>query len=101
MPENTTQYLGPLLTDPSQLKREAVRRRKPFQEKAVPADQITAHEADGWQLDRELKRSTKLRREKPVDERLENRFWMLLFKLGYPELNEGRNFSVTIERKGA
>jgi len=28
-------YLGPLLTDPSRIKREAVRRRKPFDEKSV------------------------------------------------------------------
>ena len=26
---------------------------------------------------------------------------MLLFKLGYPELNHGRNFQILIQRKGA
>jgi len=95
------EYLGPLLTDPSRIRREAVRRRKPFDEKSVSADTIPDHEANGWQVDRKLKRVTKVKREKEIDERLENRFWMLLFKLGYPELSDGRAFTVLIERKGA
>jgi DNA sulfur modification protein DndB len=94
-------YLGPLLTDPSRIRREAVRRRKPFDEMSVSADAIPDHEAKGWQVDRKLKRLTKVKREKEVDERLENRFWMLLFKLGYPELSDGRAFTILIERKGA
>lgn len=101
MADNVTTQLGPLLTDPSHLGREAVRRRKPFDEKSISAAQIPEFEEDGWQQDRQLKRVTKMKREKAVDERLENRFWMLLFRLGYPELNEGRSFSVLIERKGA
>jgi DNA sulfur modification protein DndB len=102
LPKNVTaQYLGPLLTDPSKIRREAVRRRKPFDEKAVSAETIPEHEADGWQVDRKLKRVTKVRREKQIDERLENRFWMLLFKLGYPEVSDGRNFTILIERRGA
>ena len=94
-------YLGPLLTDPSRIKREAVRRRKPFDEKSLSPDDIPDHEAKGWQVDRKLKRKTKVKREKEIDERLENRFWMLLFKLGYPELSDGRSFTILIDRKGA
>lgn len=94
-------YLGPLLTDPSRIRREAVRRRKPFDERSVSADDIPEHEAKGWQVDRKLKRVTKVKREKEIDERLENRFWMLLCKLGYPEISDGRSFSVLIERRGA
>jgi hypothetical protein len=94
-------YLGPLLTDPSKIRREAVRRRKPFDEKSVAHDAIQDHEAQGWQVDRKLKRLTKVRKEKEIDERLENRFWMLLVKLGYPEVSDGRKFTVLIERKGA
>jgi len=95
------QYLGPLLKDASRIRREAVRRRKLFDEKSVAPDALSDHEANGWQLDRTLKRVTKVKREKEIDERLENRFWMLLFKLGYPEMSDGRNFTVLIERKGA
>ena len=101
MSTNPDDYLSPLITDPALLRREAVKRRKPFDEKSVHPDSIPDHEADGWVVDRKLKRKTKVRREKVIDERLENRFWMLLFKLGYPEMNGGRSFTVRIERKGA
>jgi DGQHR domain-containing protein len=100
-PKDDKNYLGPLIVDASQLKREAVRRRKLFDEKSVAAEAIADHEAKGWQFDRTLKRVTKVKREKEVDERLENRFWMLLFKLGYPEMSDGRNFSILIDRRGA
>ncbi len=96
-----TEFLGPLLTDPTRIRRVAVGRRKPFDEKSVSADTIPDHEAKGWQVDRKLKRVTRVKREKEIDERLENRFWMLLFKLGYPELSDGRDFKILIERKGA
>jgi DNA sulfur modification protein DndB len=91
MTENVDPYLAPLLTDSARLRREAGRRRKPFDEKGIPLDGIVAHQADGWEVDRQLKRITKVRREKEIDERLENRFWMLLFKMGYPEMNDGRS----------
>jgi DNA sulfur modification protein DndB len=94
-------YLGSLLTDPSKIRREAVGKRKPFDEKSISADALPEYEADGRQLDRQLKRVTKVKREKPIDERLENRFWLLLVKMGYPEINDGRNFTISIERKGA
>src|ERR1700687_3942709 len=101
MTDTVAKYLSPLLTDPSRLRRAAVLRRNPFDKKSIAAEVIPAHEAEGWQVDRHLKRVTKIRRQKDVDERLENRFWMLLFRMGYPELNDGRNFTVIIERRGA
>jgi hypothetical protein len=59
-PKDDKSYLGPLIVDASQMKREAVRRRKPFDEKSVTADAIADHEAKGWQFDRKLKRVTKV-----------------------------------------
>jgi DNA sulfur modification protein DndB len=94
-------YLGPLLTDPSRIRREAVRRRKPFEERTIAQDAIAEYESQGWVVDRKLKRMTKVKREKPIEERLENRFWMLLARLGYPEISDGRDFSILIEQKGA
>ena len=101
MSNNRDPYLAPLLTDAKRLGREAVRRRKMFDEKSISAEGIGEHEADGWQVGKLRKRKATVRKEKEVDERLENRFWMLLFKLGYPELNDGRKFTALIDRKGA
>lgn len=55
----------------------------------------------GWLIDKKLVKKTRVKKQKVIDERLENRLWMLLFKLGYPEMNQGRSFSILIERKGA
>jgi len=94
-------YLAPLLCDPHQLAREAVRRRKLFNEKALSSDEIAEHEALGWVFDKKLVKKTRFKKQKVIDERLENRCWMLLFKLGYPELSQGRSFAILVERKGA
>lgn len=93
-------YLSPIITEQMRV-REALKRRKPFDYIAVSLDQVKAHEVDGWSFDRKLQTKVRLKRPKPFDERLENRFWMLLFKLGYPEQNAGRNFQVLIQRKNA
>ena len=50
----TLEFFGPLLTDPSKIKREAVRMRKQFDEKSIVAEEIPEYEADGWQVDRGL-----------------------------------------------
>lgn len=94
-------YLGPIITDAGALKREAVRRRKAFEEKSVDPAISSQFEEQGWKKADILKRSVKLIKEKAFDERLENRFWMLLFRMGYPELNKGRGFQIRIERRGA
>jgi DGQHR domain-containing protein len=95
------ELFGPLLTESSKIKREAVRRRKQFDEKGIVAEEIPEYEAAGWQVDRRLKRSIRVKRPKAIDERLENKFWMLLARLGYPEINSGRKFTIVIDRKGA
>jgi DNA sulfur modification protein DndB len=94
-------YLYPLLTDAQQRAREAVRRRKPFQYRRVPDTDVDGLLAEGWIKDKSLLKKVRMKRQQEFDQRLENRFWMLLFKLGYPELNQGRSFSILLERKGA
>jgi len=76
MSDNSDSYLAPLIVDPARLKREAVRRRKLFDEKSISEEGIPEHEAEGWQVqvDRKLNRKTTIRKEKEIDERLENRF---------------------------
>jgi DGQHR domain-containing protein len=94
-------YLSPLVTDITQRSREAVKRRKPFEFQTISDVQLPEYESQGWSLDKKLIKKLRIKRHKPLDERLENRFWMLLFKLGYPELNHGRNFQILIQRKDA
>lgn len=99
--EESVKYLDPLLRDPKSLAREASRRKRPYDQKKIKIEELSTHEGEGWKTDSQLKYFTRIRREKNFDERLENRFWMLLFILKYLEMNEGRKFTVLIERKGA
>jgi DGQHR domain-containing protein len=78
-----------------------VARRKDYDTVTVAQTEIAGSISQGWEIDKELKKCTRLKKQKEIDERLENRFWMLLFRMGYPEMNRGRNFQIRIERKGA
>jgi len=93
--------LGPLLTDPARIKRQAVKRRNVFDQVSVAQSDVDAYLEDGWVVDKPLKRNTRLKRMRAPDALLENRVWMVFFLLGYHELNDGRKFSILVERKGA
>lgn len=99
MPE--IKWLEPILTDASKLRKEYGKRRQPFEHFSVAKDQTESYVSDGWEVDKELKIKTRLRRKRNFDEALENRVWQLFFLLGYPEISSGRNFKIRIERKGA
>lgn len=93
--------LGPVLADPDSLAREARRRRKDYDTKSVHPRNVQTDLDEGWLHDRKLKRRVRLKKLRMPDERLENRFWRLLYALGYPEMNGGRSFRITVRRHGA
>jgi len=94
-------WLESVLSDGGRLKREAIKRRKAFQEISVVKGAVAEHVESGWEIDKELKIKTKLRKPFGHDEKLENKVWHLFYLLGYPEISAGRNFKIKIERKGA
>lgn len=98
---NKGEWLGTMISDPAALKREAAWRYKPHQEVSVFRGAVQEFLDEGWEVVRDLKRKTALRRLWPHDARLENRVWYLFYLLGYPQISSGRNFKVRIERKGA
>jgi len=53
-----------------------------------------SYEVDGWELDRVLKRSVRMRRPKSPDVAFEDRIWTMLAALGFSELNQDRNFAL-------
>lgn len=93
--------LHQLLKEPSKIRRESSKRRSLFDQISVSRSEVDEYLAQDWELEKELKRKTRLKRMKPIDEQLENKVWMLFYMIGYHELNTGRNFSICIERKGA
>lgn len=101
MSNEDEKYLGSILSDTNKVKREAVKRKRDYITESVKKSLAQHYIEDGWEIDKELKTKTRLRKRKLIDERLEDRLWFLLSKLGYPELNDGRNFRIKISRKGA
>ena len=93
-------YLGPIV-EGQHRSREAVKRRNPFDTQIVAKSEIEEESALGWVRDRPSGKRVRLKRPKVLDEKLENRFWLLMFKLGYPELSSGRQFTILLDRKGA
>lgn len=88
--------LGNLVKDFGEKRAEYARRSKPYDEETVELALRAAREADGWSLQRENKTSLRMRRPKRFDEIIENRFWNILYRFGYAELNKGRQFRVVV-----
>ncbi|MDE2925452.1 MAG: DGQHR domain-containing protein, partial [Acidobacteriota bacterium] len=98
MKKESSPLLNRLLTGRPQLNREATKRRKTFNYLTVKRSDVDDFISKGWEMDKELKIKVRLKRPKGIDKQLEDRLWMFFFKVGYPELNEGRKFTVQIKR---
>src|SRR5690349_10225801 len=88
--------LGELMVDASARRAEYGRRSKGYDEDSFEKPLLEARQADGWVLQRENKSTFRMRRPKRFDEVLENRFWNILYRFGYDELNGGRNFRIAV-----
>jgi DGQHR domain-containing protein len=66
----------------------------------VKKDEVNELLAKGWSQVKELKTGVRLRKEKSVDELLENDFWSILYLFGYPNINSGRRFTIEITEHG-
>ncbi|MFC3552250.1 DGQHR domain-containing protein [Lysobacter cavernae] len=90
--------LWPLLDKTVDLRREYRLRNTKFDQKRIKSVEIEEYTADSWQIHKKQKGIAVVRREKKIDERLENLWWVLLYKMGYAELNSGRRFRIKLKR---
>lgn len=88
--------LGELLKDFGAKRAEYARRSKSYDEESVNVSLRSSREADGWYVQRVNKGSVRLRKARDIDVILENRFWNILYRFGYSELNKGRPFSIAV-----
>ncbi|WP_140419885.1 DGQHR domain-containing protein [Achromobacter denitrificans] len=89
--------LYPLIDQPADLRREYRKRNSVWELKSVPVEDEESAIAEGWTVHRTLKRVTKLQKERPLLERLENKWWILLHKMGYPEMSSGHDFRIIVK----
>jgi len=86
--------------DISPLKSEFNERNKTHIFKSVSRKNLNKYYEKGWEWDRKLKKTIRIKQEKSTDEQLENEVWCFFYKMGYPEMNEGRHFKVRYDRRG-
>lgn len=88
--------LGELVTEVGAKRAEYGRRNKPYDEITVEKPLQKAREDDGWYVQKENKTTLRMRRLKKFDEIIENRFWNILYRFGYSDLNKGRSFKIVV-----
>lgn len=83
----------------SELAREFNLRKKDYLEKRVSPSDVPGLANAGWTIEREDDKKTVMRKRKAVADRLEDRFWCALYKMGYEEINPGRAFNILVSKK--
>lgn len=75
------------------------KRRSQFVFQTVKIGTEDLYIEDGWEevkRKRKSKKSTRLRKDKPQDEALEDEVWCLFAKMGFLEMNADRNFKIPV-----
>ena len=95
--------LGPIVSGdaiPSELKRRKnkdVFRTVTASNKKLIAEKVRLEEEDGWRVVRKNAKSTRMAKEKPADEQLEDKVWSILAQMGFKEMSKGRLFTIAVE----
>ena len=53
--------------------------------------------SEGWRVAKEFRTSTRLERDKPLDERLEDELWVLMAAMGFSRMSSGRIFKANLD----
>ncbi len=85
-----------LLVEGQELEEAYKLRSNKYIEETVDKSLVEARLAQGWEIKKENKNTTVLRKEKPVGEQFENEVWCILKKMGFKVLNKNNQFKVSI-----
>lgn len=95
--ESQSQKIKGLTDSPESRASEYRRRNRTYNEKSVTPGAVPDVEKLGWSVYKKFPTRFKMRQPRQDDENLENRFWCCLYKLGFDDLNIGRNFKIDIK----
>ncbi|WP_412875820.1 DGQHR domain-containing protein [Curtobacterium flaccumfaciens pv. flaccumfaciens] len=79
-------------TNGAALKIETTRRLSEYVRSSFKPSLREAMEGEGWEFDRQMKTSVRMRRSKSHDVAFEDRVWAMFARVGFDTLNKGRNF---------
>jgi len=89
--------LGKICDTPDYLKSVSRKRKNIYIEESADHDQVDNYKDNGWEVVREFKTITRMRKSKPLDELFEDRVWMIFNNLGFPTMNEDRNCKLQLK----
>lgn len=95
---NNELQIYPLVLQNSARATERRKRKNQFKNETISKTLVDEYVADGWTVERELLRTTRMKKPKEHDEVFENRVWLLFDQLGFSELNSGRQFKIRFSR---
>lgn len=96
--EDNPDFLSPLIANEKELASEHRKRRSAFIFKSVHQADALMEVEKGWTIQRPGKRTTRLKKEKSHDKRLEDRIWCLLYSMGYRAIS-GEKFKISFRRR--
>ena len=76
------------------LLRELRTRNSPYIFQTISLSDREKYVSNGWEFDRNNKKSIRMKRPKPIGDALEDQIWSLMAKMGFEEMNHGRNFKI-------
>lgn len=94
-----SEKISDLIIEQNEKDKERRHRKDEFKRETISPKLLSEYEGNGWMLDRELSTRVRVKKEKSIDEKWENKIWLLLNALGFDELNKGRHFKITFDRK--
>jgi len=77
-----------------ELNKTARQRQKKYHEVTAPKTDADSYLTQGWKIKTEYKTMVRLRKDKAIDELLEDRVWLLFKNMGFLEMNRDRNFKI-------
>lgn len=90
-------FLGTLISDRKAQTAAFRQRNSQYDYTSVSVGEVEGMQAKGWEIQRLGKSKCRLRREKNHNERLEDRLWCLLYRMGYRFLS-GERFVLKFKR---
>src|SRR6185437_15938638 len=94
MNQESTSPLAPLIDETGDLRREYRVRNSLWDSVSVKVNEVAELESQGWQKHRELKTRVRMQRARGPVERLVNKWWVLLYRMGYSEMNGAGEFRI-------
>lgn len=76
-----------LIADEAELRREFVRRQDSFEQRKIPHSDVAEAVEKGWEVVKQLRRETRVRRRKRASAQLEDDVWCLFKRAGYHQMN--------------